>query len=229
MKKKKRKARQSPKPGAPFHRLRIAGRVVVVLLLAAGLVWAWSERGAFDPATIRDRIAHYPAAPLIFLFAQLLASLLFIPRTVLAVAAGLLFGVWMGTLWAALGSVTGAVAGFWVARYVNDGFIDLEHLPRLGPVLLRAERGGWRAVAALRLIPVVPHSLANYALGLTQLPLGSYALGSFLGQLPMTVAYVEFGAAGGRLMAGQTNWVWPVTIGVLALGLTILLPKLWKR
>ena len=229
MKKKKRKSRQSRKPGAPLNRLRIAGRVVVVLLLVAGLAWAWSQRGAFDPASIRDQIAHYPAAPLIFLFAQLLASLLFIPRTVLAVAAGLLFGVWMGTLWAALGSVTGAVAGFWVARYVNDGLIDLEHLPRLGPVLLKAERGGWRAVAALRLIPVVPHSLANYALGLTQLPLGSYALGSFLGQLPMTIAYVEFGAAGGRLMAGKASWVAPILIGVLALGLSILLPKLWKR
>ncbi len=214
---------------ASLDRLRIAGRAVVVLLIAGGLAWAWSARGALDPNSIKETIANYPAAPLVFLFAQLLASLLFIPRTVLAVAAGLLFGVWLGTLWAALGSVLGAVAGFWIARYVNGGFIELEKLPRLGPVLLKAERGGWRAVAALRLIPVVPHSLANYALGLTKLPVGSYALGSFLGQLPMTVAYVEFGAAGGRLMAGQANWIGPIAVGVLALALSILLPRLWKR
>ncbi len=214
---------------ASLDRLRIAGRAVVVLLIAGGLAWAWSARGSFDPASIKETIANYPAAPLVFLFAHLLASLLFIPRTVLAVAAGLLFGVWLGTLWAALGSVLGAVAGFWIARYVNGGFIDLEKLPRFGPVLLKAERGGWRAVAALRLIPVVPHSLANYALGLTKLPVGSYALGSFLGQLPMTVADVEFGAAGGRLMAGQANWLGPIAVGVLALALSILLPRLWKR
>ncbi len=214
---------------ASLDRLRIAGRAVVAVLIAGGLAWAWSARGSLDPATIKETIAHYPAAPLVFLFAHLLASLLFIPRTVLAVAAGLLFGVWLGTLWAALGSVLGAVAGFWIARYVNGGFIELEKLPRLGPVLLKVERGGWRAVAALRLIPVVPHSLANYALGLTKLPVGAYALGSFLGQLPMTVAYVEFGAAGGRLMAGQANWLGPIAVGVLALGLSILLPRLWKR
>lgn len=214
---------------ASLDRLRIAGRAVVVLLIAGGLAWAWSARGSFDPSSIKETIANYPAAPLVFLFAHLLASLLFIPRTVLAVAAGLLFGVWLGTLWAALGSVLGAVAGFWIARYVNGGLIELEKLPRLGPVLLKAESGGWRAVAALRLIPVVPHSLANYALGLTRLPVGSYALGSLLGQLPMTVAYVDFGAAGGRLMAGQANWIGPIAVGVAALALSILLPRLWKR
>ncbi len=214
---------------ASLDRLRIAGRAVVMLLIACGLAWAWSARGSLDPASIKETIANYPAAPLVFLFAHLLASLLFIPRTVLAVAAGLLFGVWMGTLWAALGSVLGAVAGFWIARYVNGGFIELEKLPRLGPILLKAERGGWRAVAALRLIPIVPHSLANYALGLTKLPGGPYALGSFLGQLPMTVAYVDFGAAGGRLMAGQANWIGPIAVGVVALALSILLPRLWKR
>ena len=214
---------------ASLDRLRIAGRAVVVLLIAGGLAWAWSARGSLDPNSIKETIANYPAAPLVFLFAHLLASLLFIPRTVLAVAAGLLFGVWLGTLWAALGSVLGAVAGFWIARYVNGGFIELEKLPRLGPILLKAERGGWRAVAALRLIPIVPHSLANYALGLTKLPVGPYALGSFLGQLPMTVAYVDFGAAGGRLMAGQANWIGPIAVGVLALVLSILLPRMWKH
>ena len=107
--------------------------------------------------------------------------------------------------------------------------IDLENLPRLGPVLLRAEGGGWRAVTVLRLIPVMPHSLTNYALGLTRLSLGAYALGSLLGQLPMTIAYVEFGAAGGRPMAGKrTGWAdrWSAPSRS---GLSILLPRLWKR
>ena len=94
----------------------------------------------------------------------------------------------------------GAVAGFLIARYVNAGLIEPRVMPRFGPVLQRAEAGGWRAVAALRLIPVLPHSVANYALGLTRLPLGAYALGSLLGQLPMTIAYVDLGAAGGKML-----------------------------
>ena len=103
----------------------------------------------------------------------------------------------------------GAVAGFLLARYVNAGLIDPESMPRLGPILQRAEAGGWRAVAALRLIPVLPHSVGNYALGLTRLPLGAYALGSLLGQLPMTIAYVDFGAAGGKIWSGASGWLAP--------------------
>jgi uncharacterized membrane protein YdjX (TVP38/TMEM64 family) len=213
---------------AALDRLRIAGRVVLVLLLACGLGLAWHARGTLDPAAISATLRDYPAAPLLFLAAHVLASLLFIPRTVLAVAAGLLFGVVMGVVWATAGSVLGAVAGFLVARYVNGGWLALESMPKLGPILLRAEKGGWRAVMALRLIPVIPHSLANYALGLTRLKLRDYTLGSLLGQLPMTIAYVDFAAAGGRMAAGQANWLLPIAIGFAALALSVLLPRFWK-
>ena len=214
--------------GLPLSRLRIAGRVLLLLLLLAGMVAAWLNRGVLEPAAITAAIARYPAAPLAFLAAHVLASLLFIPRTALGLVAGLIFGLWWGLVWAALGSVLGAIAGFLVARYLNSGLVDLESLPKLGPILLRAEAGGWRAVTMLRLIPVIPHSLTNYALGLTRLSLAGYALGSFLGQLPMTVAYVSFGAAGGRMASGQNGWLAPVAIGVVALALSILLPRFRK-
>lgn len=204
----------------------MAGRILVLFLLAGGLAAMWINRAALDPAAIQAAIGRSPAAPLVFLAVHIAASLLFFPRTVLAAVAGLVFGAWWGILWAALGSVIGAVAGFLLARYVNSGLIDLETLPRLGPLLLRAERGGWRSVAALRLIPVIPHTLGNYALGLTRLSLGSYALGSLLGQLPMTVAYVGLGAAGERVMAGKAGWITPTLIGLAALAISFVLPKL---
>jgi uncharacterized membrane protein YdjX (TVP38/TMEM64 family) len=214
--------------GVPLSRLRLAGRVLLLLLLAAGMVAVWLNRGALEPSAITAEIARYPAAPLVFLAAHVVASLLFVPRTMLGLVAGLIFGLWWGLVWAALGSVLGAIAGFLVARYLNSGLIDLENLPKLGPLLLRAEAGGWRAVTMLRLIPVIPHSLSNYALGLTRLSLADYALGSLLGQLPMTVAYVSFGAAGGRMAAGQDGWLVPVVVGAVALALSILAPHLRK-
>jgi uncharacterized membrane protein YdjX (TVP38/TMEM64 family) len=176
--------------------------------------------------TITAAIGRYPAAPLAFLAVHIAASLLFIPRTLLAIVAGLLFGMGWGIVWAATGSVAGAVAGFLVARFVNSDLVDLQ---RLGPVAGTVERGGWRAVAVLRLIPVIPHSLANYALGLTRVTLGAYALGSLLGQLPLTIAYVDFGAAGGRLMHGGANWVAPTLIGLAALSLSLLIPAVARR
>lgn len=223
--------RDDPPPGAapPFRRVRIVGRVLWVLMIVVGLAVAWSQRATLDPLAIRNAIAGHPAAPLIFLAVQIVASLLFIPRALLAAVAALLFGVWWGLFWAVLGALLGAIVGFAVARYINSGWLDLESLPRLGPWLLKAERGGWRAVAALRLIPVFPHSLANYALGLTRIGFWPYAIGSLLGQLPMTIAYVDLTAAGGRLASGRVDWVVPVVIGAVALAISFALPRLWKR
>jgi uncharacterized membrane protein YdjX (TVP38/TMEM64 family) len=200
--------------------------VVLLGLLAIGAASVWRWRAILDPTTITAAIDRYPAAPLGFLAVHTAASLLFIPRTLLAIVAGLLFGIGWGIVWAASGSVAGAVAGFLVARYINSGLIDLR---RLGPLADKVERGGWRAVAMLRLIPVIPHSLANYALGLTRLSLGAYALGSLLGQLPMTVAYVDLGAAGERLMLGGPSWVEPTAIGLVALVLSMLIPAIARR
>ena len=214
---------------APLSRLRLAGRVMVLALLAVGIVAVVLNRAALEPDAIRAAIAAHPAiAPLLFLLLHVIASLLFVPRTLMGLVAGGVFDFWWGLLWAATGSVLGAVAGFLVARYVNSGMIDLESLPRLGPVLQRAEAGGWRAVTMLRLIPVIPHSFSNYALGLTRLSLGGYALGSLLGQLPMTIAYVSFGAAGGRAVAGNQDWLVPAIVGSLALAASILLPR-WRQ
>lgn len=207
----------------------MVGRLLWVLMIAVGLVVAWHERATLNPVVLRNQLAGYPATPLVFLALQVVASLLFIPRTLLAVAAALLFGAWWGIFWAAIGGTLGAVVGFLVARYVNSGWLDLENLPRIGPLLLKAESGGWRAVTALRLIPVIPHSLSNYAFGLTRIGLGSYTVGSFLGQLPMTIAYVDLAAAGGRFAGGRADWVLPVTIGAVALLISVLAPRLWKR
>ncbi|HUK58635.1 MAG TPA: VTT domain-containing protein [Stellaceae bacterium] len=209
--------------------LRRLGRVLALALLAAGTAYVIAHRSAFDPLELAHTLAAAPAAPLLFLALHVAASLLFLPRTVLAIAAGLVFGMGWGLVWATTGSVLGAVVGFLVARYLNAGLVEPETLPRIGPILERAEAGGWRAVTALRLIPVLPHSLANYALGLTRLSLGSYALGSLLGQFPMTFASVNLGVAGSRAWTGASNWLAPTLLGFAVLLVSLLLPRLARQ
>jgi uncharacterized membrane protein YdjX (TVP38/TMEM64 family) len=210
----------------PAVGVRRTTRLSLLVLLAVGAASVWHWRATLDPMTITAAIGRYPAAPLGFLAIHIAASLLFIPRTLLAIVAGLLFGMGWGTVWAATGSVAGAVAGFLVARFVNSDLVDLQ---RLGPIVGKVERGGWRAVAVLRLIPVIPHSLANYTFGLTRVPLGAYALGSLLGQLPLTIAYVDLGAGGQRLMLGRASWIGPTLIGLAALSLSLLIPAIARR
>jgi uncharacterized membrane protein YdjX (TVP38/TMEM64 family) len=205
---------------------RRAGQLFVVALLVVGAAAAWHWRGLIGPTAIGLAIGGYPATPLVFLAVHVAASLLFVPRTVLAIVAGILFGMAWGIFWAAIGSVAGAVAGFLVIRYVNPGLFNLDRNPRMRPILDRVERGGWRAVAVLRLIPVMPHSLGNYGFGLTRIPLRAYAFGSLVGQLPMTIAYADFGAAGERAMLGSAGWLAPTLIGAAALLLSLAIPAI---
>ena len=224
----------TPKPGGaatvdPLVGLRRATRFMVLGLIAIGAIAAWHWKTVLDPLAITTAIARYPAAPLGFLAVHIAASLVFIPRTVLAIVAGLLFGTGWGIVWAELGSVAGAAAGFLLARYISSGLIDFQRSSRVRSLLEWVEQGGWRAVALLRLIPIMPHSVGNYGLGLTTLPLGAYAFGSLIGQLPMTIAYVELGAAGERLLAGGIGWIEPTLIGSAALSLSLLLSAYFRR
>ncbi|MBV8492886.1 MAG: TVP38/TMEM64 family protein [Alphaproteobacteria bacterium] len=210
-----------------------AGRLLVLAVLGIGIAAAWHWRDVFDPAALTVLMARSPAPPLVFLGLHTAASLLFVPRTLLALAAGLVFGMWWGMLWAALGSLLGAVAGFLLARYLGGDVAERAGWRRAAALLTRAGTGGWRMVAILRLVPVIPHSLTNYALGLTGVRLGAYMLGSLLGQLPLTIAYADLGAAGGRALLGGSDWrqavLWPSAIGLSVLLLSLVFPLALRR
>lgn len=209
------------------------GRIVALGLIAAGIGAAWHWQGLFDPLAVTTMLAGDPMAPLIFIALHVAASLFFVPRTVLAVGAGIVFGAWWGPVWATFGSLAGAVAGFLIARYVYSGFVGRADPVRLRTLLARADRGGWRMVATVRLLPLIPHSLTNYAFGLTRVKLHAYVAGSMLGQLPLTIAYADLGAAGGRALLGGSGWqngmLWPTLIGLGTLAISLLIPIAARR
>jgi len=207
--------------------LRTTGRVLAMVLIALGIALILTHRSALNPAEIKSTIGGTPLAPAIFVLGHVAASLLFVPRSLLAVVAGLLFGSFGGIAWSTVGSTLGSLAGFLLARYVNSGLIEPERLPKLGPLLVKVEAGGWRAVAMIRLIPVLPHPVTNYGLGLTRISLSSYIWGSVVGQFPVTVAYVEFGAAGNDALSGGANWLLPSLLGLGVLLVSFTLPKLF--
>ncbi len=199
-------------------------RGAILLLIAAGVVAAFLLRQHLEPARLVREIGGAPAAPLIFMLITTGASLVFVPRTLLALAGGLLFGFWQGVLWTMIGSTAGAVLGFAIARYVSAGVVNAETLPLLRPVLSAAERGGWRSMAVIRLLPL-PHTPVNYALGITRVELGSYTLGSFLGMVPATIVYAEVGASGQAALTGG-HWLTPTLIALAFLAASFFLPRL---
>lgn len=198
-------------------------RVLALLAILAGIVAAVIWRDAIDPRAIRAMIVAQPLAPLLFIGLQIAASLLFIPRTVMSIAAGLVFGFVWGSVWALIGAVGGAIAGFALVRWFGvTGVLDTS--PGIGRMVARAEHGGWRSVAILRLMPV-PHSLANTLLAMTNVGWRDYLLGSFAGMLPMTLAQVDIGASGSALLNGQ-GWLLACLMLALGIGASFLLPRL---
>jgi len=116
---------------------RIGPRIGVVALIALGAIFAVTavHRGTLDPSAIRDAIAGNDLAPLIFVGLQIAASLLFVPRMFLGIAAGLLFGFAWGSFWAMLGAVAGAAAGFALWRWIGAGQNPLpRHLHKTIPI-----------------------------------------------------------------------------------------------
>jgi len=182
-----------------------------------------------EPTWILARLQDFgPLLPLTFIVVHVIASLTFVPRSVMAFVAGALWSFWAACLWSQVGATVGAVSGFLLARYVNAGLLVPEEMARLGPLLQRAEAGGWRSVMVVRLIPVLPHALTNYTLGLTRVSLRDYAVGSFLGLVPHSFAFVSLGVSGRRVLEGGA-WLEPMLLGFGFLALSILLPKFLRR
>jgi uncharacterized membrane protein YdjX (TVP38/TMEM64 family) len=91
------------------------------------------------------------------------------------------------------------------------------------------EEEGWRFVAFVRLVPLFPFNLVNYAFGLTRIGLGEYALASFVCMAPGVIAYTYLGFAGRAAAAGSSS---AIRNGLIALGLlatVFFLPRLVRR
>jgi len=196
-------------------------RLFAILAIGIGVAVMWDHRSWFDQAAITAMLQDHPWAPLAFIAVHIVVSLVFIPRTVMALVAGALWGLWWGSLWTVIGSMAGSVAGFALARALGGQSFQFSRLPKLGPIMARMERGGWLAVLSVRLLPL-PHTPVNYAFGLTNISWSAYLFGSLLGVLPSAILFVAIGATGSQALGGgSVNWIVP--LGVVAACLMILM------
>jgi uncharacterized membrane protein YdjX (TVP38/TMEM64 family) len=140
--------------------------------------------------------------PAVFIAGYAVATVAFIPGALLTLAAGVVFGVVRGTVYTFFGATLGASGAFLVSRYLARGAVErrLEGRPRFAAVDRAVARQGWKIVVLLRLSPVFPFNLLNYALGLTRIPFLEYFLAS-VAMLPGTLLYVYYGSAIGSLAA----------------------------
>ena len=139
--------------------------------------------------------------PVMFIVIYILATVLFIPGSLLTLGAGVLFGVAWGSIFVSLASTLGATAAFLVGRYLARGWVakQLEGKEIFQAIDRSVAKEGWKIVGLTRLSPVFPFNLLNYAFGITQVSLRDYFFASWFGMMPGTVMYVYIGSLLGSL------------------------------
>ncbi|WP_421656203.1 TVP38/TMEM64 family protein [Leptothermofonsia sp. ETS-13] len=154
-----------------------------------------------------------PAGAIAFMAIYILATVLFIPGSLLTLGGGAIFGVLLGSVYVFLAASIGATLAFLIGRYLARGWVSkqIEGNTKFKAVDNAIAREGLKIVILTRLSPVFPFNLLNYALGVTQVSLKDYLVG-FIGMLPGTVMYVYIGSLAGSLaMIGSPSTANPQT------------------
>ena len=204
--------------------------MALALALFAAIAWFAIHRSWFTAGHLEAELQHLGRwAPPAFIALYAAATVLFVPGSVLTLAGGALFGPLWGTMWNLIGAVLGATLAFLAARYVAADFVARRAGPRLKALAEGVEAEGWRFVAFVRLVPLFPFNLLNYALGLTRIRLTEYVLASAICMLPGAFAYTYLGYAGRETAAHGAGAIRNIALAVGLLAAVALLPRLIRR
>jgi uncharacterized membrane protein YdjX (TVP38/TMEM64 family)/rhodanese-related sulfurtransferase len=202
----------------------------LAVLLLAGILWMLTHRDMLNLNSITQALdAAGIWAPIVFVLIYAVATVLFFSGAILSLAGGALFGPVWGTVWNLAGATLGATAGFLLARTIAGEWVAR----RVGGRLRRVSDGvtaeGWRFVALMRLVPLVPFNLLNYVLGLTGISLPAYVVTSAVCMLPGAIAFTWLGYAGRSAAAGDIAALRYGLFGLGVLAMVAFLPRLFRR
>src|SRR3974377_1282614 len=204
---------------------RLLPRVVLTLLLIAIAGWAFFHRDQINLETLDAWLGGLgPRAPIGYVLLFALATVAFVPGVVFSLSGGALFGPLWGTLWNLTGATLGAILAFLVARYIAGDWVTRKTGGLLKRLIDGVDAEGWRFVAFVRLVPLFPFNLSNYALGLTRIPLHHYVIATLICMAPGAVGYPGAGYAGRGAMGGDGTAIRYGVIGLALLAAVAFLP-----
>lgn len=182
----------------------VAGLAVVIGLIAAVRllpVAAWLE-------AFQSQVRGYGAwGYVLYALMYAVATVLFVPGSLLTLGAGAVFGVIEGGIVVLVGASLGAVAAFFLARTVLRRRIQgmAARHPRFAALDRAIAKEGGKIVFLVRLAPIFPFSFINYAFGLTGVRPAAYTLATIVGMIPGVFAYVYLGQAGAEAASAASG------------------------
>ena len=137
-------------------------------------------------------------APFAYVAAYIVVVIMMLPAFLLIMVGGAVFGVVKGTALAMCGAITGGTCAFLIARYLARDFVQrrVSKNPTLATIDRAVGEKGMGIVFLLRLSPAIPFVLSNYALGVTQVRLFDFMIGT-IGLIPIVLTFAAYGSASG--------------------------------
>ena len=209
---------------------KAAFRVLLFVSVVIGIGLAIVYRDVFSAQMLEDLVSRFgQASPLVFIGLYSIATVLFLPGSVITLVGGALFGPLWGVLYNLTGATIGATAAFMISRYLAADWVEKKSGPRVRHLKTGVEAEGWHFVAFVRLVPLFPFNLLNYAMGLTRIQISHYVVTTYIAMLPGAVAYTYLGYAGREMIAGGEGLVQKGLLAFALMALAIFLPGLIRR
>ena len=209
--------------------------IAACALVALAALWLL-DLGPRLPLLVEDVHSLGWAGPPLFVLLHTIAVVVLLPGVLFPIAAGFLYGWTLGAMLSVLGKVLGATAAFHLARAARARVAPeraqraLARYPLLQQVDRRLGEHGWRLVALIRMIPIIPFKLSNYLFGWTRFSFGDFLLGTLLGVVPYSLSNAYLGSlAGGLGHAGAGGrdapaWIW-AAVGLVATVAALMLTR----
>ncbi|MCJ8312880.1 MAG: TVP38/TMEM64 family protein [Saccharospirillaceae bacterium] len=208
-------------------------KILILLLLISIVVSLFIFRDQINFEAIQTWLKSLGYwAPVIFIMIYIISTVFFIPGSLLTLASGVLFGPIFGTFFTLIGATIGATISFMISRFLARDWIEKKSGPRLNQLQRGVDKEGWRFIAMVRLVPLFPFSILNYALGLTRIRISVYVITSFICMAPGSLAYNYLGHATAQSISGTADLKQTISQIFIAIGLfafVLYLPRIIKK
>jgi len=205
-------------------------RWFIFFIIAIGIALAIIYRDQLDVTALQAWIQSAGnAAPVIFMLIYIIGTVFFLPGSVLTLLGGALFGPVMGTFYNLTAATLGSMIAFIVARYIASDWVANKTGGKIKQLIQGVENEGWRFVAFVRLVPLFPFNVLNYALGLTKIKFIHYSLATYICMLPGAIAYTYLGYIGKEAATGGEDLVQKSMMALALLAIVAFLPRLIRK
>jgi uncharacterized membrane protein YdjX (TVP38/TMEM64 family) len=157
-------------------------------------------------------------APILYILIYSIATICILPSTPLNLSGGAIFGSVWGTVWTSIAAILAAVLSFLFSRTIGRNFVEQKLAGKWQSIDREMHQGGFFYMFAIRLLPLIPYGIVNFAAGLTSIKFRDYFLGTFLGTVPGILPFVMMGAGLTALKQGD---VLPLLVALTLTGMLV--------